>query len=73
MQTEEIRNFANQIIGYIVTESDGTQIAKNWARQNLGYYYPNKNETRNWARQIIAKGNVLSALIWEDYNKTNNK
>ena len=68
-----IRNFYNQIIGYVETLPNGDQVARNFYNQILGYYYSRDNTTRNFYRQIIGKGNFVTSLIIEDDNKKNNK
>ena len=61
-----IRDYYGKILGRIGTQYNGTQVAKNFHGQILGYYYPEQNETKDFHGRILARGNTLAALIQND-------
>lgn len=67
MSQEYIRDFAGRILGIIETDSNGDQKAIDFdSRMVLGYYRAAPNHTTDFSGRIIAKGNCVSAFI---YNK----
>ena len=69
MDKKPIRNFYNQIIGYIETKPNGDQIVRNFYNQILGYYMKSDDTTRNFYKQILGKGNFVTQLLYDEYNK----
>ena len=59
-----IRLFSGKIIGYIETDKDGNQQARDFYGKILGSYDKKLNVTRNFYGRIIGKGNQVSGLIW---------
>jgi hypothetical protein len=57
------RNF--RVLGYIETTPDGRQKALNANFRTLGYYDPRRDVTTDPNFRIIARGNVLSALVYD--------
>lgn len=64
MATEYLRDDHYHIIGTIVTESGGKQIARDARYNRVGEYDPKSDLTRDSHYRIIGTGNQLSALIW---------
>jgi hypothetical protein len=64
MATEYLRDGHYHIIGSIVTESSGKQIARDARYSRVGEYDPKSDLTRDSHYRIIGIGNQLSALIW---------
>ncbi len=67
-----IKDFYNVIMGYIeVDPATGDEIATDFYGKILGYYDKKLNITRDFYKKILARGNVLSGLIYNNYNKKN--
>ena len=61
---EAIKLYSGQIIGYL--DDQGSRIvATSFGGRILGYYNKNNNTTTDFSGRILAYGNILSALIWE--------
>lgn len=69
MNEQIIKDFYGRIIGYIRTAPNGDQIAYDFYHVVLGYYDARQNVTRNFYRQVIAQGNVLSGLVYQSGKK----
>lgn len=64
MTEEYIRDFSKRIIGIIRTDSNGDQIAIDFAtRKILGYYRKNLDHTTDFYGRILYKGNMVSSLF----------
>lgn len=63
MGRQPIRDGRYRIIGYIDTAPDGKQKALNAQYRIVGYFDPVRNETKDARYNIIARGNVLAALV----------
>lgn len=61
---EPVRLFSGKIIGYIETDKNGNQQARNFYGQILGTYDKKLNVTRDFYGRIIGKGNQISGLVW---------
>ncbi len=62
-QTIKSRDFGT--IGHIETLPDGRRIALDANFQILGYYFPDKGVTQDAGFRVVAKGDVLSGLIYK--------
>lgn len=63
MSQQTLKDSRGNIIGYIDTRPDGTQVGKD-SRGNLkGEYNPKNDTTKDNRGNIFGKGNLLSALI----------
>lgn len=69
MNKEPIKNFFGQTIGYVETDNNGNQILRDFYNKILGYYYKDRNVTTDFYKRIIAKGNALTSLLAEEFNK----
>lgn len=71
MKNEEyIKKFSGEIIGIIETKDNGDQIARAFpGRQILGYYIKNRDHTTDFYGRVIARGNTVVSLIYENLNK----
>lgn len=69
MSRENIKNFYQQIIGSIETLPDGSKIARDFYGKILGKFDAKVGVTKNFYGQIVATGDITSALVWEEYNK----
>lgn len=65
MGRETIRDNNNRTLGYIDNVAGGKLKATDASFRTLGYYDPRQNKTHDPSYRTIAKGNVLSALIYE--------
>jgi len=61
---ETIRDSQYRPVGYVETDSHGRQRALNSRFQTVGHFDPARNETRDAAYKVVARGNALTALIW---------
>lgn len=62
---EAIRLFSGRTIGYI--DDQGSRVvATNFSGKILGYYNKSNNTTTDFSGHILAYGNILAALIWEE-------
>jgi hypothetical protein len=59
-----IRDDRYRILGYVETDGAGRQRALNARFGVVGYFEPIRDETRDSAHRIVARGNALAALIW---------
>lgn len=59
-----IKDGQYRTVGYIETDRHGRQRALNARFQTVGHFDPTRNETRDFTYKVVARGNVLSALIW---------
>ncbi len=67
---DTIKDFYGRILGYIDDEGN-KKVAKNFYGKILGYYYVNEDVTKDFYGRIVARGNILSALIRENNNSIN--
>jgi hypothetical protein len=65
MSREAIKDRDHRTLGYIETMSDGRQRALSASYRTLGYYDPRRNITTDANFRTIARGNVLSALVYD--------
>ena len=61
---EPVRLFSGKIIGYLETDKDGNQQARDFYGKILGTYDKKFNVTRDFYGKIISKGNQVAGLIW---------
>ncbi len=64
MAEEIIKEFNGKIVGYIETKPNGDKIGKDFYRRIVGYYEKSSNTTKDFYRRVVAKGDVLSSLVW---------
>jgi hypothetical protein len=55
----------SRILGYVETVSDGRQKALDANLRTLGYYNPRRDVTMDANLRVIARGRVLSALVYD--------
>ena len=68
MALEYIRNFSGQILGTIETKPNGDQVARAFPSQKiLGFYRKQYDHTTDFSYRILARGNVLSGLIYNNH------
>ena len=60
-----IRNGTGRVLGYILTESNGRQVAQNEYGNILGYYDPKLDITQNVFGRKVSEGNTLVQFIYE--------
>jgi hypothetical protein len=65
VSTQEIRDPDDKLLGYIETLDDGRLQAADADYRLLGYFDPDQNETRDPDDRVLARGNILSALIYD--------
>ena len=61
---QPIKNFYNQIIGYLEEDSQGNKKAYDFYNRLLGTYEKATNLTKDFYRRIVGKGDLTSALIY---------
>ena len=59
-----IREFSGKIIGYIYVDDQGVKTVRDHFGKILGYYYPDRDVTTDFYGNIIARGDVASALLF---------
>ena len=72
---EYIRDFqSRKIIGILRTMPNGDQEAREFSsRRVLGYYRKHIDTTTDFYGKMIAKGNCVTAFIFDAYNKKKGK
>lgn len=65
MGRETIRDNNNRTLGYIQDVAGGKLKAMDASLRTIAYYDPRSNKTHDPSYRTIAKGNVLSALIYK--------
>jgi hypothetical protein len=65
MSRKAIRDRNFRILGHIETMPDGRERALDSRFKTLGHYDPRRNITADANFQTIARGNVLSALVYD--------
>src|SRR5688572_3291614 len=63
---QELRDSQNRLIGKITPRSDGRLEAYSYDNRYLGFFDPIANVTYDRNHRLIARGNLLSALIDRD-------
>ncbi|WP_304219608.1 hypothetical protein, partial [Phenylobacterium aquaticum] len=63
MHRTPIKDRQYRTVGYVETDRHGRQRALNARYQTVGHFDPARNETRDARYRVVARGNVLSALI----------
>ena len=63
MNTETLTDSAEDILGYIEYNDDGSAVLRDSQRQIKGYYDPAGDHTRDADLNIVAKGNRLRELV----------
>jgi len=63
MSQERIIGKNNQVIGWINTETNGTQMLIDPQMKLLGWYYPDTNRTITPDGQMVGWGNLLFTLL----------
>lgn len=67
MTEEKIKNFEGVVIGIIKTEANGDKVAMAFpGRQVLGYYKKQYDHTTNFFGVVIAKGDTVVSLIYQN-------
>lgn len=70
---QPIKNFYNQIIGYLEEDNQGNKKAFDFYNRLLGTYEKSTNLTKDFYRRIVGKGDLTSALIYEEDAKQRSK
>ena len=74
MKNEQtIKDYYGRILGYIKEETNGDKSAYDFYRRKLGTYDKKKNITRDFYGKILASGDILTSLIYQEENKKNDK
>ena len=60
---ETIREYSGMILGYLDHESNGDITVRGYNGMILGRYDSASDTTRNYAGQIIWRGNMAAALL----------
>jgi hypothetical protein len=70
---EYIRDFqTRKIIGIVRTLHNGDVEAREFdSRKILGFYRKTKNTTTDFYGHMVAKGNCVTGLIYDNFNKKN--
>lgn len=66
MEEKIIKNFKGQIIGYVRISDNGDKTVMNFYRQILGYYFANRDETTDFYRRVIARGDATGMLLQDE-------
>ncbi len=73
-QTEQIRDFYQRIIGYVITDTvTGDAEGRDFYQRVVGYYKKSLNQTRDFYQRVVGTGNQLVSLIQQAENKYRNK
>lgn len=63
MRRETMRDPHHRVMGYIETDIDGNQTARDAHTRLLGRYDTKRNVTRDEHSRLLGSGNQLAALI----------
>ena len=63
MRVDTLKDSADNVIGYMETNADGSQLLRDVGHQIKGYYDADGDHTRDAEQNIVAKGNQLRSLI----------
>lgn len=66
---EPIKDFYNRILGRTETDSQGNKKVYDFYNRLLGYYEKSSNLTKDFYRRVIGKGDLTSALIYQENAK----
>lgn len=55
-----------RILGYVRTQPNGDKIAFNFQKRILGYYRAKYDHTTDFSGRIIAKGDTVVSLIYQN-------
>lgn len=66
---EPIKDFYNRIIGYQEVDSQGNKKVYDFYNRLLGHYEKSTNLTKDFYRRIVGKGDLTSALIYQENAK----
>ncbi|MBQ3419866.1 MAG: hypothetical protein IJH31_07030 [Erysipelotrichaceae bacterium] len=69
MERQEIREPNGRIVGFLETLDNGDIQARVIDGRIVGFYRKASNTTIDISGRIIARGNIVASLIWE--NKSN--
>lgn len=69
MERQEIREPNGRIVGFLETLDNGDIQARVFNGRIVGFYRKASNTTTDFLGRIIARGNIVVSLIWE--NKSN--
>lgn len=70
MQEEKIRNFSGEIIGIVRTEANGDKVAIDFpSRLIVGKYKKQYDYTTDFYGVVVAKGDAVVSLIYQNKNK----
>ena len=73
-QTERLRNFYQQTIGYIETDTEtGNKVGMDFYKRIVGYYNKKLDVTMDFYKRIVGRGDILASLISEANNKSDAK
>ena len=64
--TELIKDFYGRVIAKVETDSKGNKTLKDFYGKILGYYDVQRNETLDFYRRVIGRGDCLTSLIPHD-------
>ena len=59
-----IRDERYRVVGYVEIDREGRQRALSVRFAIVGHFDPRRNETKDSAHRIVARGNALAALLW---------
>jgi hypothetical protein len=67
MNRQTITDFYGKILGYVSTDSrTGDKTATNFYGKILGYYRKSSNVTTDFYGKIVAKGDAVTGLVYEN-------
>lgn len=67
MTEEKIKDFAGVVIGIIKIESNGDKVAMEFpSRKILGFYKKQHDYTTNFFGVVVAKGDAVVSLIYQN-------
>lgn len=73
-KTEQLRDFYQRIIGYIITDTvTGDKEGRDFYQRVVGYYKKDLNQTRDFYQRVVGTGDQLAALIKQADEKYRNK
>ena len=68
MEKQVIKDFYGRILGTVEIDSKGNKIIKDFYGKILGKYNKERDRTYDFYGKILSKGDISSALIWQNKN-----
>lgn len=66
---EALKDWRGRVIGWVEVDSWGNKKVYDFYNRLLGYYEKSTNLTKDFYRRVVGKGDLTSALIYQENAK----